>query len=79
MSLALIFGIGFAVIAVCLAALCLFDRQRFWSITEPKYHVRHASRIRRPAVPQEPLNRYQRVQLRAHDWLGVGPSEPGPD
>ena len=35
----LVFGIGFAVVGVCLLALIAFDRRRFWNISEPAGHT----------------------------------------
>ena len=68
MSLGLISGIAFALIAVCLAALCLFDRQRFWSIAEPKYKSPRAPQnLPRREAPQVPLNRYHRLSFRPRD------------
>ena len=39
----LVFGAGFAVLGVCLLALVVLDRRRFWNIAPPATHKRPRS------------------------------------
>ena len=66
MSLFLVAAVGFSLIVVCLVAFCLFDRQRFWGITAPKYKEGSPTpqESAKRGVPRIPLNRYHSLRSR---------------
>ncbi len=73
----LVFGVGFAVVGVCLLALIILDRRRFWNIAPPAAHEpRHDRSESESAAPvsRSQRIRYDRRRIRpSSDW---DPSQP---